>query len=96
LLKDKPVAANVQCRGRSVRSSSSSALSSSLSLFSSLQLNELELKLEDEIEELELENLEGPLLLLLGWRNETLAFALGVANEKKMEMPEREGLPLLI
>jgi hypothetical protein len=63
-----------------------------LSLFSSLQLDELEL--EDELEELELENLKGPLLLLLGWRDETLAFALGVANEK--EMPEGGGLPLLI
>jgi hypothetical protein len=54
------------------------ALSSSLSLFSSLQLDELELKLEDE-----LEDLEGP-LLLLGWRGETLTFALEVANEKEM------------
>jgi hypothetical protein len=55
------------------------ALSSSLSLFSSLQLDELEL--EDELEELELDDhLEGP-LLLLGWRGETLAFALEVANE---------------
>jgi hypothetical protein len=55
-----------------------------LSLFSSLQLDKLELELEDELEdeleELELENLEGPLLLLLGWRDETLAFAPGVAN----------------
>jgi hypothetical protein len=58
------------------------ALSSSLSLFSSLQLDELEL--EDELEELELENLEGPLLLLLGWRGEILAFALEVANAKEM------------
>jgi hypothetical protein len=49
------------------------ALSSSLSLFSSLQLDELEL-----------EDLEGPLLLLLGWRGETLTFALEVANEKEM------------
>jgi hypothetical protein len=71
------------------------ALSSSLSLFSSLQLDELELELEDELEELELDNhLEGPLLLLLGWRDETLAFALDVANDK--EMPKGEGLPLLI
>jgi hypothetical protein len=55
------------------------ALFSSLSLFSSLQLDELELELEDE-----LEDLEGPLLLLLGWRGETLTFALEVANEKEM------------
>jgi hypothetical protein len=60
------------------------ALSSSLSLFSSLQLDELEPELEDELEELELEDLEGPLLLLLGWRGETLTFALEVANEKEM------------
>jgi hypothetical protein len=61
------------------------ALSSSLSLFSSLQLDELELELEDELEELELDDhLEGPLLLLLGWRGETLTFALEVANEKEM------------
>jgi hypothetical protein len=60
------------------------ALSSSLSLFSSLQLDELELELEDELEELELDDhLEGP-LLLLGWRDKTLAFALEVANEKEM------------
>jgi hypothetical protein len=71
----------VQCWGRSDNSSSSSALSSPLSLISSLQLDELELKLEDELEELELEDhLEGP-LLLLGWRVETLAFALDIANE---------------
>jgi hypothetical protein len=95
LLKDEPVAANVQCWGRSDRSGSSSASSSSLSLFSSLQLDELELELEDELEELELDDhLEGPLLLLLGWRDETLAFPLEVANEK--EMPEGGGLPLLI
>jgi hypothetical protein len=87
LLKDKPVTANVQCWGRSDRSSSSSALSSSLSLFFSLQLDEVELELEDELEELELDDhLEGP-LLLLEWRGETLAFALEVANEKEMEMP---------
>jgi hypothetical protein len=59
------------------------ALSSSLSLFSGLQLDELELELE--LEELELEDLEGPLLLLLGWRAKTLTFALDVANEKEME-----------
>jgi hypothetical protein len=56
-------------------------LSPLLSLISSLQLDELELELEDELEDLELEgHLEGP-LLLLGWRVETLAFALDVANE---------------
>jgi hypothetical protein len=44
----------------------------SLSLISSLQLDELELELED--------HLEGS-LLLLGRRGETLAFALDVANE---------------
>jgi hypothetical protein len=60
------------------------ALSSSLSFFTSLQLDELELELEDELEELELEDIEGPLLLLLGWRDETLTFALEVANEKDM------------
>jgi hypothetical protein len=59
--KDKPAAANVQCWGRSDRSSSSSTLSSSLSLFSSLQLDEQEL----ELEELELEDLKEPLLLYL-------------------------------
>jgi hypothetical protein len=61
----------------------SSLLSSPLSLFSSLQLDELELELELEVEleELELDNhLEGS-LLLLGWRGETLAFSLDVANE---------------
>ena len=53
----------VQCHGRSDRSGSSSALSTSLPLISSLQLDELEL--EDELEELELEDhLERPLLLL--------------------------------
>jgi hypothetical protein len=62
-------------------------LSPLLSLFSSLQLDKLELELEDELEELELDDhLEGP-LLLLGWRGETLPFALEVANEKEMEMP---------
>jgi hypothetical protein len=45
-------------------------LSPLLSLFSSLQLDELELELEDELEELELDDhLEGS-LLLLGWRGE--------------------------
>jgi hypothetical protein len=79
--QDEPDAAEVQCRGRSDRSGSSSALSSPLSLISSLQLDELELELEDELEELELDDhLEGS-LLLLGWRGETLAFALDVANE---------------
>jgi hypothetical protein len=58
------------------------ALSSSLSLFSSLQLDELEL----ELEELELDDLEGPLLLLLRWRGETLTFSLEVANEKEMAL----------
>jgi hypothetical protein len=71
------------------------AFSSSLSLFSSLQLDKLELELEDELEELELDDhLDGPLLLLLRWRDETLAFALGVADEK--EMPEGGGLSLFI
>jgi hypothetical protein len=58
-------------------------LSPLLSLFSSLQLDELELELELEVEleELELDDhIEGS-LLLLGWRGETLAFALDVANE---------------
>jgi hypothetical protein len=68
--QDEPDAAEVQCRGRSDRSGSSSALSSPLSLISSLQLEELELD----------DHLEGS-LLLLGWRGETLAFALDVANE---------------
>jgi hypothetical protein len=46
-----------------------------------LQLDELELELElEELEELELDDhLKGS--LLLGWRGETLAFALDVANE---------------
>jgi hypothetical protein len=79
IAQDEPDAAEVQCRGRSDRSGSSSALSSPLSLISSLKLDELEL--EDELEELELDDhLEGS-LLLLGWRGETLAFALDVANE---------------
>jgi hypothetical protein len=65
IAQDEPDATEVQCQGRSDRSSSSSALSSPLSLISSLQLDELEL--EDEIE-LELgDHLEGS-LLLLGWR----------------------------
>jgi hypothetical protein len=77
IAQDKPDAAKVQCRGRSDRSSYSSALSSPLSLISSVQLDELEL----ELEELELDDhLEGS-LLLLGWRGETLAFVLDVANE---------------
>jgi hypothetical protein len=75
IAQDEPDAAEVQCWGRSDRSNSSSALSSPLSLISSLQINELEL------DELELDDhLEGS-LLLLGWRVETLAFALVVANE---------------
>jgi hypothetical protein len=79
IAKDEPDAIEVQCQGRSNRFDSSSALSSPLSLISSLQLDELEL--EDELEELELDDhLEGS-LLLLGWRGETLAFALDVANE---------------
>jgi hypothetical protein len=81
IAQDEPDAAEVQCWGRSDRSGSSLALSSHLSLISSLQLDELELKLEDKLEKLELEDhLEG-CLLLLGWRGETLAFALDVANE---------------
>jgi hypothetical protein len=81
IAQDEPEAKVVQYRGRSDRSGSSSALSSPLSLFSSLQLDELELELEDELEELELDDhLEGS-LLLLRWRVETLAFALDVANE---------------
>jgi hypothetical protein len=65
IAQDKLDAAEVQCRGRSNRSSSSSALSSPLSLISSLQLDELELELEDELEELELDDhIEGSLLLL--------------------------------
>jgi hypothetical protein len=79
--QDEPDATEVQCQGRSNRFGSSSALSSPLSLISSLQLDELELELEDELEELELDDhLEGS-LLLLGWRGETLAFALDIANE---------------
>jgi hypothetical protein len=80
IAQDEPDAAEVQCQGRPDRSGSS-ALSSPLSLISSLQLDELELELEDELEELELDDhLEGS-LLLLGWRGETLAFALDVANK---------------
>jgi hypothetical protein len=91
IAQDEPDAAEVQCWGRSDRFSSS-ALSSPLSLISSLQLDELEL--EDELEELELDDyLEGS-LLLLGWRGETLAFALDVANEDG-DAWER-GMPLLI
>jgi hypothetical protein len=58
-----------------------SLLSSPLSLFSSLRLDELELELEVELEELELDDHLERSLLLLGWRGETLAFALDVANE---------------
>jgi hypothetical protein len=80
IAQDEPDATEVQCQGRSDRSGSS-ALSSPLSLISSLQLDELELELEEELEELELDDhLEGS-QLLLGWRGETLAFALDVANE---------------
>jgi hypothetical protein len=83
IAEDKPDVVEVQCRGKFNRSGSSSALSSPLSLFSSLQLDELELELEleDKLEELELDyHLEGS-LLLLGWRGETRAFSLDVANE---------------
>jgi hypothetical protein len=81
IAQDEPDAVEVQCRGRSDRSGSSIALSFPLSLISSLQLDELELEQEDELEELELDDhLEGS-LLLLGWRGETLDFALDVANE---------------
>jgi hypothetical protein len=81
ITQDEPDAEVVQCWGRSNSSGSSSALSSPLSLISSLQLDEIELELEYELEELELDDhLEGP-LLLLGWRVETLAFALDIANE---------------
>jgi hypothetical protein len=76
IAQDEPDAEVIQCWGISNSSGSSSALSSSLSLISSLQLDELELELEDELED----HLQGP-LLLLGWRVETLAFALDVANE---------------
>jgi hypothetical protein len=68
IAQDEPDAIEVQCRGRSDKSGSFSALSSPLSLISSLQLDELELELEDELEELELDDhLEGS-LLLLEWR----------------------------
>jgi hypothetical protein len=70
IAQDEPDAKVVQCWGRSDSSGSSSALFSPLSLISSLQLDELELE----------DHLEGP-LLLLGWRVETLAFSLDVANE---------------
>jgi hypothetical protein len=72
ITQDEPDTEVVQCWGRSNSSDSSSALSSPLSLISSLQLDEIELELDD--------HLEGP-LLLLGWRVETLAFALDIANE---------------
>jgi hypothetical protein len=78
IAQEEPDAVEVQCQGRSDRSGSSSALSSPLSLFSSLQLDELELELEVELE-LD-DHLEGS-LLLLGWRGETLAFVLDVANQ---------------
>jgi hypothetical protein len=64
--QDELDAVEVQCQGRSDRSGSS-ALSSPLSLISSLQLDELELELELE------DHLEGS-LLLHRWRGETLAF----------------------
>jgi hypothetical protein len=74
IAQDELDVAEVQCGGRSNRSGSSLALSSPLSLISSLQLDELELEQEDELEELELDDhLEGS-LLLLGWRGETLDF----------------------
>jgi hypothetical protein len=67
IAQDKPNDTEVQCQGRSDRSGTSLALSSPLSLISSLQLDELELELELE-DELELDDhLEGS-LLLLGWR----------------------------
>jgi hypothetical protein len=67
IAQDEPDATEVQCQGRSDRSGSSLALSSPLSLISSLQLDELKLELEDELEELELDDhLEGSLLLLDG------------------------------
>jgi hypothetical protein len=81
IAQDKPDVEVVQCWGRSDSSSSSSALFSPHSLISSLQLDELELELEDELEELELDDHLDGYLLLLGWRGETLAFALDVANE---------------
>jgi hypothetical protein len=65
IAQDEPDAAEVQCRERFDRFGSSSALSSPLSLIYSLQLDELELELEDELEKLELDDhLEGSLLLL--------------------------------
>jgi hypothetical protein len=79
IAQDEPDAEVVQCWGRSDSSSSSSALSSPLSLISSLQLDELELE----------DHLEGP-PLLLGWRVETLAFAMDVANEGRDGL--REGV----
>jgi hypothetical protein len=79
IAQDEPDAVEVQCRGRPDRFGSSLALSSPLSLFSSLQLDELEL--EVELEELELDDHLKGSLLLLGWRGETLAFALDVAHE---------------
>jgi hypothetical protein len=73
IAQNKPDAVELQCRGISDRFGSS-ALSSPLSLISSLQLDELELELDD--------HLEGS-LLLLEWRGETLAFTLDVANEDR-------------
>jgi hypothetical protein len=55
IAQDEPDAAEVQCQGRS---DSSLALSSPLSLISSLQLDQLELELELD------DHLEGSLLLL--------------------------------
>jgi hypothetical protein len=83
IAQDEPDATEVQCRGRYGRTGSSSSLSSPLSLISSLQLDELELD----------DHLEGS-LLLLGWRGETLAFALDIAN--KDGDASGGGLPLLI
>jgi hypothetical protein len=94
IAQDKPDAAEVQCRGRFDRSDSSSALSSPLSLISSLQLDELEPELYDELEELELDDHLEEYVLLHGWRGETLAFALDIANEDGDA--SGEGLPLLI
>jgi hypothetical protein len=85
IAQDELDATEVQCGGRSDRSGSSSALSSPLSLISSLQLDELELEQDD--------HLEGS-LLLLARRGETLAIALDIANEDGDA--SGGGLPLLI